>query len=205
MDGFAVIAEDTFGAGRFDRKCSGRSRRCTRADADAQGSAGECIEIATGAPMPDGANAVVMVEETEKARRPDPRRRRSTRARTSAAAAPIISTGADRPAAGDVLTASRVGALAALGPRRSRSTPPLGRDPFDRQRDHRAGPVRSDRRRSTTSTGSRFGDRRSARRRAQWRCRPRRTRSTNSTAAVERRHPRRSSCSRAAVRSANGT
>ena len=30
---------------------------------------GECIEIATGAPMPDGADAVVMVEETDERRR----------------------------------------------------------------------------------------------------------------------------------------
>ena len=38
---------------------------------------GECIEIATGAPMPDGADAVVMVEETERA---DPAGRRDPRA-----------------------------------------------------------------------------------------------------------------------------
>src|SRR3954469_414150 len=67
MDGYAVIAEDTFGAGRYDPKLlrciekvyTGQvpSRSLTR---------GECIEIATGAPMPAGADAVVMVEETEK-------------------------------------------------------------------------------------------------------------------------------------------
>ena len=26
---------------------------------------GECVEISTGAPMPDGADAVIMVEETD--------------------------------------------------------------------------------------------------------------------------------------------
>ena len=67
MDGYAVVAEDTFGAGRYDPKIL----RCvekvytgqvpTRAIAS-----GECTEIATGAPMPAGADAVVMVEETEK-------------------------------------------------------------------------------------------------------------------------------------------
>src|SRR6187401_2361048 len=68
MDGYAVIAEDTFGAGRYDPKilrCVGKvytGELPTRAV-----RRGECIEIATGAPMPEGANAVVMVEETEKA------------------------------------------------------------------------------------------------------------------------------------------
>ena len=38
-----------------------------RRDADPRRRRGECIEIATGAPMPEGADAVVMVEETEKA------------------------------------------------------------------------------------------------------------------------------------------
>ena len=69
MDGYAVIAEDTFGAGRYDAEDAAlRSRRSTRVQPrrDAM-SSGECIEIATGAPLPDGADAVVMVEETEKA------------------------------------------------------------------------------------------------------------------------------------------
>ena len=52
---------------------SRRSLRCDRNGLHRPGrrrervSRGECIEIATGAPMPDGADAVVMVEETEKA------------------------------------------------------------------------------------------------------------------------------------------
>ena len=50
--------------------------------------AGECVEIATGAPMPDGADAVVMVEETERAEGDGVRRRRpggpSTARRTGA-------------------------------------------------------------------------------------------------------------------------
>ena len=78
---------------------------------------GECIEIATGAPMPDGADAVVMVEETEKTRR---RRtsgssRRCIRGSTSAAAAADIAAGQPVLAAGDVLNPSRIGALAAIG------------------------------------------------------------------------------------------
>ena len=67
MDGYAVVAEDTFGAGRYEPKVL----RCV--DTVYTGEVpsrpvgrGECIEIATGAPMPRGATAVVMVEETEK-------------------------------------------------------------------------------------------------------------------------------------------
>src|SRR5689334_1389213 len=61
MDGYAVVAADTFGAGAHaprelvcvDRVFTGQLP--TRAI-----SAGECVEIATGAPMPEGADAVVM-------------------------------------------------------------------------------------------------------------------------------------------------
>ena len=65
MDGFAVIAENTFGAGQaapkqfkiidaigagdFSKKCVGE---------------GEAIVIATGAPIPEGADAVIMKEYT---------------------------------------------------------------------------------------------------------------------------------------------
>ena len=70
MDGYAVIAEDTFGASRYEPKTlrviekvyTGQVPTVTR-------RAGHRVEIATGAPMPDGADAVVMVEETEQARR----------------------------------------------------------------------------------------------------------------------------------------
>ena len=68
MDGYAVVAEDTFGAGRFEPA----TLRCiekvfTGQMPSRRVGSGECVEIATGAPMPDGANAVVMVEETERA------------------------------------------------------------------------------------------------------------------------------------------
>src|SRR5687767_12713832 len=57
MDGFAVIAEDTFGAGRFDPK----TLHCLETVFTGQMptraiSSGECIGIATGAPLPEGAN-----------------------------------------------------------------------------------------------------------------------------------------------------
>ena len=74
MDGYAVIAEDTFGAGRYEP----RVLRCveklyTGALATRTLAPGECIEIATGAPLPGVADAVVMVEETERANDTDVR------------------------------------------------------------------------------------------------------------------------------------
>jgi molybdenum cofactor synthesis domain-containing protein len=67
MDGYAVVAEDTFGAGQYN------PRRLRLVETVYTGQVptrpvgrGECTEIATGAPMPAGANAVVMVEDTDK-------------------------------------------------------------------------------------------------------------------------------------------
>jgi molybdenum cofactor synthesis domain-containing protein len=79
-------------------------------------SPGECTEVATGAPLPAGADAVVMVEETEK----DP----SGEVRIFTPVYPrqnVGRQGADIQAGqvvlrvGDLLNPSRVGALAALG------------------------------------------------------------------------------------------
>jgi molybdenum cofactor synthesis domain-containing protein len=127
MDGYAVIAADTFGAGRYDPKVL----RCiekvyTGQLATRRLSPGECIEIATGAPMPEGADAVVMVEETEKtpgsAKTPAglasdevriftpvyPRQHVGRRAADIAAGQQVLRDG-------DLLNPSRIGALAAMG------------------------------------------------------------------------------------------
>ena len=76
---------------------------------------GECTEIATGAAMPEGADAVVLVEESEKAGDDVriftpvyPRQHVGRRAADIAAGQPVL-------AAGDFLNASRVGAIAAIG------------------------------------------------------------------------------------------
>jgi molybdopterin molybdotransferase len=117
MDGYAVVAADTSGATRqspvrlriVERIYSGQPPRASIAP-------GACAEIATGAPMPDGADAVVIVENTT----------RSTGEAVDilAPASPgqnigcrgaDISAGARVIGAGDVLTPSRVGALAAIG------------------------------------------------------------------------------------------
>jgi molybdopterin molybdotransferase len=117
MDGYAVIAEDTFGAGRYEP----RVLRCveklyTGGLATRAVARGECIEIATGAPMPGGADAVVMVEETDRAN--------ETGVRVFTPVYPrqhVGRRGADMTVgqtvlpAGTALNPTRIGALAAVG------------------------------------------------------------------------------------------
>jgi molybdenum cofactor synthesis domain-containing protein len=117
MDGYAVIAEDTFGTGQFEPKQLTCIEKVYTGQVPAKTVArGECIEIATGAPMPGGADAVVMVEDTEKDER--------GRVRVFSPVYPrqnVGRQGADIAAgqavlrAGEVLNPSRIGALAAVG------------------------------------------------------------------------------------------
>ena len=117
MDGYAVIAEDTFGAGPYDPRTLHCVERVYTGQVPTRSLArGECIEIATGAPLPAGADAVVMVEETEKESDDRirvltpvyPRQHVGRRAADIAAGQPVL-------AAGDRLIPSRIGALAATG------------------------------------------------------------------------------------------
>lgn len=68
VDGFAVKAADTVGA---DEKQPKRLKICGMVNIGELPkvtiSKGEAAEIVTGAPIPDGADAVLMVEDTEKA------------------------------------------------------------------------------------------------------------------------------------------
>jgi molybdopterin molybdotransferase len=117
MDGYAVIAADTIGADRTaPRRLRIVERIYTGAPPRESIAPGTCAEIATGAPLPHGADAVVMVEQTVAA--PDG----GVDICTPATAGQNIGRrGADIAAgdlavrAGDVLTPSRVGALAAVG------------------------------------------------------------------------------------------
>ncbi len=117
MDGFAVIAEDTFGSTRHEP----RTLRVVGAVHTGEMpprtiATGECMVIATGAPVPDGATAVVMVEETDRGPDDDvrimtpvyPRQNVSRRGADLSAGQAVL-----RP--GDVLNPSRLGALAAAG------------------------------------------------------------------------------------------
>jgi molybdopterin molybdotransferase len=117
MDGYAVIAEDTFGAGRYDAKVLRSIETVyTGAVPSRALSRGECIEIATGAPLPQRADAVVMVEETEKTDGGGvrvftpvyPGQHVGRRAADVAAGQTVLSGGV-------VLNPSRIGMLAAIG------------------------------------------------------------------------------------------
>ena len=67
MDGYAVVADDTFGAGPHAPRVVRRIEKVYTGEVPTRAVApGECTEIATGAPMPQGATAVVTVEETER-------------------------------------------------------------------------------------------------------------------------------------------
>ncbi|MFC2033949.1 gephyrin-like molybdotransferase Glp [Chloroflexota bacterium] len=66
MDGYAVKAKDTFNSGQFSPKILNMVGELHAGDKPSKkAGAGECIQIATGAMMPKGADAVVMVEDTE--------------------------------------------------------------------------------------------------------------------------------------------
>ena len=117
MDGYAVVAADTASATRrapvrlriVERIYSGQPPREPIAP-------GSCAEIATGAPMPAGADAVVIVEDTTPSTGDgvailEPASPGQNIGRRGA----DISAGARVVRAGDVLTPGRVGALAATG------------------------------------------------------------------------------------------
>lgn len=66
MDGYAVKAEDTFGAGQFKPKKLKISGKIHAGEVSKKKvEAEKCIQVATGSPMPEGADAVVIVENTE--------------------------------------------------------------------------------------------------------------------------------------------
>lgn len=66
MDGYAVKAEDTFGAGQFKPKKLKISGKIHAGEISKKSvESGKCIQVATGSPMPEGADAVVIVENTE--------------------------------------------------------------------------------------------------------------------------------------------
>jgi molybdopterin molybdotransferase len=116
MDGYALVSADTADATRETPRRLRLAGRIFTGDNPADSVAsGTCVEIATGAPLPSGADAVVMVEDTTVSDG-------EVNILTSVAAGQNIGRrGADIRAgdrvvrAGDVLTPSRIGALAAVG------------------------------------------------------------------------------------------
>ncbi len=69
VDGFAVLASDTVGANDEQRVRLELAAAAVAAGETARGvevTKGKAVEVATGAPVPRGANAVVMVEDCER-------------------------------------------------------------------------------------------------------------------------------------------
>jgi molybdopterin molybdotransferase len=117
MDGFAVVAENTFGASRYEPKTLRVVEKIYTGEVPTRKvAAGEAAEIATGAPMPEGADAVVMVEETERGSDGDVRIFTPVYPRQNVGrqGADIVH-GQTVLRAGEILNPSRIGALAALG------------------------------------------------------------------------------------------
>ncbi len=121
MDGYAVIAEDTFGAGNFTPVRLHLVEVIHAADiAEREVTRGTCIQVATGSPIPKGVDAVVQVEDTElegdsgqaekvKIYKPVyPRQNVSPQGED-------IQTGREVLSAGTRLDPSKIGVLAALG------------------------------------------------------------------------------------------
>ena len=116
MDGYAVMAKDTFRAGKFKPV---QLRRIETVYADGvprnRVTKGRCTEVATGSTLPTGADAVVMVEDTE---------RDGDLVKVYSPVHPggnvtgrgeDIERGSVVVRAGEFLTPAKVGALAAIG------------------------------------------------------------------------------------------
>jgi len=116
MDGYAVIAADTAGATRQQPVRLRLAGRIYTGDVPtAAVEPGACMEIATGAPMPDGADAVIMVEDTALGDDGVSLFAGVRPAQNVGRRGADIETGQTVLRAGEVLNASRIGALAALG------------------------------------------------------------------------------------------
>ncbi|WP_255195465.1 molybdopterin biosynthesis protein [Halorarius litoreus] len=116
VDGYALRARDTFGADEADPARLDLVGRVDAGEApEGYVDEGECIEISTGAVVPEGADAVVMVERTDE-------EGEEVLVRTSLAPGDrIMFAGADIAAGeralgpGTELTAREIGLLSALG------------------------------------------------------------------------------------------
>ena len=116
MDGYAVRAADTAGATRGTPVRLRCIEQIYTGQMPVQAvAAGLCSEVATGAPMPEGADAVVMVEETAADGDAVQFFAAATAGQNIGRQGQDIRRGQLVLPAGAVLTASRVGAIAALG------------------------------------------------------------------------------------------
>ena len=116
MDGYAVRSADTAGATRVTPRRLQQVATMFAGDSDAPVvGPGQCVEIATGAPLPAGADAVVMVEETYRTGGTVDIYMQVTERQNVGRQGADIARGSTVLRRGELLNASRVGALAALG------------------------------------------------------------------------------------------
>ncbi len=116
VDGYAVRAEETFAASQSHPASFHLAEVVHAGDmAGAPLAPGACVQVATGAPMPEGADAAVMFEDTETEggriqvfKPAHPRQNIAPRGQDIAAGMPIL-------AAETHLAPSKIGVLAALG------------------------------------------------------------------------------------------
>lgn len=116
MDGYAVVAADTAAASAESPvRLQRLGRVFTGETAEWPIVSGTCIEVATGAPLPAGADAVVMVEHTWADAGHVYVQRPATVRQHVGPRGGDIRTGEVVTPAGTALTPARVGAIAALG------------------------------------------------------------------------------------------
>jgi putative molybdopterin biosynthesis protein len=121
MDGYAVRARDTFGADEAEPVVLDLSGTVHAGEEpDVTVGPGTCVEISTGAVMPPGADAVVIVEQTDETDGPDG----ETQIRIRSSVTPgdsVMVAGADIAAGaralgpGTPITPREIGVLSALG------------------------------------------------------------------------------------------
>lgn len=116
MDGYAVKAQDTFQAGKFqpvELDCVGV---VNAGDVPTKKvKKGTCIQISTGAMIPEGADAVVMVENTERSGENVQVFRSIPPGANVSKQGEDIKKDSTVLRAGELLTPSKIGVLAALG------------------------------------------------------------------------------------------
>ena len=124
MDGYAVRSADTAGASRQSPVVLRCIEQTFTGQVPSQSiGPGQCIEVATGAPVPPGADAVVIVEDTETPNAPLPTPNDAAirvfasvqSGQNIGRQGADISRGQTVLRAGTFLNASRAGALSALG------------------------------------------------------------------------------------------
>ena len=119
MDGYAVIAEDTFGADDDNPKTLKIVGRCEAGQQiTIPVNRSETIEISTGAPIPRGSNAVVMVEYTRRTDSAIEVFRSVVPGENIAAAGSDIMAGELVLRKTETITPREIGVLAALGTER---------------------------------------------------------------------------------------